>query len=171
MNTNAVIDVAIGLILMYLVLSLACTSINEVISTLASMRANILRSALARIIDDKDLRGVFIDQGLVAGAKSDDNASPSYLSGETFALALLDSLNLDPKSPIPTTQDILTSAQALPPSNVRDLIVSNIATAQNNIDLLRTNLAKSFDRSRGLPFNIHTWKALPLTSLNLKQRH
>jgi hypothetical protein len=146
-NSNALIDVALGLILMYLVLGLVCTSINEAISTLAGMRAATLQNALARIIDDQGLRTVFNNHGLVAAAKSRDGAHPSYLSGETFALALLDSLNANPKSPIPTIQDILASAQALPASNVRDLIVSNIATAQDNLNVLRTNLAKSFDQA------------------------
>ena len=179
MNTNAILDIAIGLVLMYLVLSLVCTSINETVSTIAKLRAKNLRSSLKSIVDDPKLQGVFYAHGLIQGsfapsakptitptapaaaaadpaappgvttpvktAPIESKGHPAYLSGETFALALLDSLDASPKATVMSFSDIQQAAEALPPSNVRDLLVSNIALAGNKIDTLRTSLATSFD--------------------------
>jgi hypothetical protein len=66
MLQNAVIDVAIGLILMYLMLSLLCTAVNEYIATKLSIRATTLRDTLQKLIDDPKLRTYFYEHGLIA---------------------------------------------------------------------------------------------------------
>lgn len=145
MSATAMIDVTIGLILMYLVLSLVGTSINEFLATVAGMRAATLRKSLAKMVDNDALRQVFYGHGLIAGSSPKPEAHPSYLSGTTFALALLDSL--DPKKTLPGIADLQTTAESLPTSNVRDIVLANIATAKGDIDKLRTGLADSFDQA------------------------
>src|SRR5579871_5512488 len=102
MSFNAVIDMATGLVLMYLVLSLACTVINEFLATLTKLRASTLASALKQLIDVPVLRADFYNHGLIDGAnKTNSNAAlsflhgdhVSYLSGGSFAMALLGSLD------------------------------------------------------------------------------
>lgn len=73
MNLNAALDVITGLVLMYLVLSLFCTAINEIIAWVTSQRAKTLRSALQQLIDDPRLKALFYDHGLVDGAKVASN--------------------------------------------------------------------------------------------------
>jgi hypothetical protein len=146
MGMNALLDIAIGLVLMYLVLSVACTSINEIFTTLTAARANSLKQSLLKIIDVDTLRSTFYGHGLIDGTKTDDKSHPSYLSGSTFALALIDSL--DTTVSLPSVAAIETKVkQTLPASNVRDILLSNISMAAGNMDKLRTNLAMSFDRS------------------------
>ncbi len=139
MSATAMIDVTIGLILMYLVLSLVSTSINEFLATVAGMRAATLRKSLEKMVDNDTLRQVFYGHGLIAGSSPKPEAHPSYLSGTTFALALLDSL--DPKKTLPGIADLQATAEKLPVSNVRDIVLANIATARGDIDKLRTGLA------------------------------
>src|SRR5712692_1357765 len=67
MFQNAAIDVAIALILMYLMLSLLCTVINEFIATKLKLRANSLASALGKLLDNDTLRDAFYKHGLIAG--------------------------------------------------------------------------------------------------------
>ena len=67
---GTVLDVAIGLVLMYLMLSLVGTTVNEFIATLAGLRAKTLASALAQILDDKQLKESFYSSGLVASANA-----------------------------------------------------------------------------------------------------
>ena len=52
MINNVALDVAIGLILMYLMLSLLCTVINEFIATQLDLRAKSLAAALTSLLDD-----------------------------------------------------------------------------------------------------------------------
>jgi len=66
MFQNAAIDVAIGLILMYLVLSLLCTVVNEFIATKLKLRSSTLQDALQKLIDDPTLLTNFYSHGLIA---------------------------------------------------------------------------------------------------------
>jgi hypothetical protein len=66
MLQNAAIDVAIGLILMYLMLSLLCTVVNEYIATKLKLRASTLQDALQKLIDDPTLLTNFYSHGLIA---------------------------------------------------------------------------------------------------------
>jgi hypothetical protein len=84
--------------------------------------------SLVQILDNQTVRDEFNKHGLVLGSKAASSANPSYLSGSTFAMALMDSL-LDPTKPLTAFTDVETAVQALPPSNLRDLLVTNIATA------------------------------------------
>ncbi len=145
MSLNAILDITIGLMTMYLVLSLVCTSINEFIASLFKLRAANLRDALQNLINDPALRAKFSSHGLIAGAKKSQAADPSYISGPTFALALLDSLT--PAGQVTAFADAKAAAEALPPSNARDVILANIALANGKMEDLRQGLAKSFDRA------------------------
>jgi outer membrane murein-binding lipoprotein Lpp len=145
MGTNALIDIAIGLILMYLVLSLICTSINEFIATLFKMRAATLRMSLETILDDETVRGIFDEHGLVVGSKANVKTNPSYLSGSIFAMALMDSV-VSPKKPMREFSQVENAARSLRPGNLRDLLTTNLATANQDLDQLRTGLATSFDQ-------------------------
>jgi hypothetical protein len=68
MFQNAIIDVAIGLILMYLMLSLLCTVVNEYISTKLNLRSRTLRDALQKLIDDPTLLKNFYEHGLITSS-------------------------------------------------------------------------------------------------------
>lgn len=56
MGMNTVIDVAVGLILMYLLLSLVCTIVNEFIGTFLGWRARNLKNSIDRLADDEGFR-------------------------------------------------------------------------------------------------------------------
>jgi hypothetical protein len=66
MIQNTALDVAIGLILIYLMLSLLCTAINEHIASALKLRAHSLKLALEHIIDDVDIRERFYSHGMIA---------------------------------------------------------------------------------------------------------
>jgi hypothetical protein len=121
MGLSGFVDIAIGLVLMYLVLSLICTTVNELIATGLKWRAKSLSKSITQLIDNEELRKAFYNSGLISNAKTasrggapapdapegaapakgaetgaagkpKDTAHPSYLDGKTFALALFDSL-------------------------------------------------------------------------------
>src|SRR5437867_3946405 len=86
MFQNAALDVAIGLILMYLMLGLLCTVINEFIATKLRLRAKSLASALERLLDNPKLRAEFYKHGLIAGART------AVTTGSQSTLAAIGSL-------------------------------------------------------------------------------
>lgn len=147
MPSNAIIDISIGLILMFLVLSLICTITNEFVANIVSLRARTLRDGITRLVDDDRLRTAFLDHGLIASANesSASRLGPSYLSGRTVALALLDSLNTG--TAVPAIQDIVTAIGQLPESNVKDALQTAATAAQGDINKLRAGVASWFDDS------------------------
>jgi hypothetical protein len=145
MFQNAILDVTIGLIFMYLVLSLLCTVVNEYIATWFKLRATTLKNGLAKLIDDTALKSTFDNHGVISGAKKaagDDH--PSYLSSKDFVTAIIDSL--DPKNPVPGLAEIQAGINKLSVnSDFRDVLIANLTAAEGDINKFRQNLATWFD--------------------------
>lgn len=106
---SAAIDAAIGLMLVYLTLSLVCTGINEAIAGLFRLRARNLYREVSRVLGDEAIRNAFWANGLIRGlsrgegfglstnppapvARVTPGKAPSYLENKDFALALIASL-------------------------------------------------------------------------------
>jgi hypothetical protein len=143
MSYNAALDIAIGLVLMYLVLSLMGTVVNEYIATLLKLRATTLRDALKQILDNGALHADFYNHGLIASANAATGDHVSYLSGQTFAMALLGSL--DQTQALPNFAQIKSAVQNMPDCNIRDVLLAHITLANNDLTTLRDGLATYFD--------------------------
>lgn len=144
MSVNAMVDVALGLILMYLVLSLVCTAVNEFIAGVFKLRAAKLRQGITKLIDNDQLLAAFNGHGLVAGTRAAlKGRDPSYISGRTFAAALLDSL--DPDKPLLSLEDVRKAAERLPSSNIKDAILGAFTERVQTLEGLRDNVAAWFD--------------------------
>ena len=144
MGGNAILDIAIGLVLMYLVLSLIGTVINEFVATLASIRASTLKTAIPKILDDKQVLKDFYESCLIKSINSvaaGDHAS--YIPGQTFAMAVLGSL--DTTKPIPGFEDVKSAIQNLPDSKIRGVLLAQVARANGSLDNLRSGIAAYFD--------------------------
>lgn len=152
MDPNGLLDVGIGLVLLYLSLSVFCTVINEHLSTIFSLRAKSLKAGIGQLIDDPVLRREFYDHGMIAGARGVSVARnptakdhPSYLAGDVFAMALLGSI--DPTKPLPGFEDIKDSIKHLPDSNIRDALLAQVVASEGTLTELRAGLATWFDQS------------------------
>jgi hypothetical protein len=96
--SNAV-DMVIGLMLIYLLLSVICTSLNELIAGLVRLRARVLHAEIRRMVDDERVLQAFWKTGLMRSLSRPTprdqiapGEAPSYLAPGNFALALLDAL-------------------------------------------------------------------------------
>ena len=119
LNTT-VLDVAIGLVFVYLLLSLVCTALLEIIAALFNLRARNLEDGIRSLFSDgfgpgnKAFVEQIYDHGLIAGLyrnpavdliktdigsfekptqKAAKKKLPSYIPSRTFALSLIDILN------------------------------------------------------------------------------
>lgn len=93
MLDHPVVDVALGLILLYSMLSLVASVVKEWVSTLLSLRAKNLRKGIGTLIGDdyaQRLYGHPLVNTLAKGKKK-----PSYIGSDTFASALVDLLAQD----------------------------------------------------------------------------
>ncbi len=166
MFQNAALDVGIGLALMYLVLSLVCTVVNEYIASKLKLRAKSLASGLTQLLDDGSVRAAFYGHGLVAGVtKAVKQAAPlmqspakttpltvkdhpSYIATDTFVLALVGSLvSPTASSPIPGLTDVQAAIGKLPDSNMKSSLQASLIAAQGDFDKFRLSVAAWFDNS------------------------
>src|SRR5262245_24388714 len=98
---SSILEVAIGVIFIYLLLSLLCTAINEGIASLINKRGKNLFEGIKNLLNDPMFTGMaqqLYTHGLVNGISQNatnpekPNRLPSYMSANTFALALIDIL-------------------------------------------------------------------------------
>ena len=93
-----ILDVAIGLIFIYLLLSLVVSAANEVLASLLRWRANMLWKGIETLIGDADTTAKLYSHPLIDAFRrqslfgKDKKQKPSYLPAREFVLALLDTL-------------------------------------------------------------------------------
>lgn len=161
MLANSFIDVAIGVVLMYLVLSVVCMAINEALATVFKWRAKTLAAGLRALVDDPKVYDLLFNHGLLAGpaAVAQQRAipdflarllswlhdpGPSYIDPRNFAAALLDCL--DPDKPVPGVAEVKRAAADLQaPSNIKDVLLAVTTRAGDDVAKARDGLARWFD--------------------------
>ena len=101
---STILEVAIGMFLVYLLVSLVLTALTEVIAALARLRARTLWDGLQNLVDGPDaentedwVKSLYdhpliqgLSPGNAQGKKAGRSTGPSYIPSRTFTLALLD---------------------------------------------------------------------------------
>jgi len=96
---SSILEVAIGMIFVYLFLGIICSGINEGIASLINKRGKNLFEGVKNLLNDPKFTGLaqqLYTHGLVDGLSQEaanpakPNRLPSYIPSNTFALALLD---------------------------------------------------------------------------------
>lgn len=99
MSALHMLDVAIGLIVVFLLVSLICSATAELIESVLKQRSSNLFRGLKELLQDQEATGIlkqFYEHPLIAGLYRDKFDAtkpknlPSYIPARTFALALLD---------------------------------------------------------------------------------
>jgi hypothetical protein len=179
MLSTTVLDVAIGLIFVYLLLSLICTALLEVIAAVFSLRAKNLEAGIRSLFSDgfgpgdKAFVEQIYDHGLVAGlyrnpavdlvpkqgggyqkpTQSGQRKLPSYIPSRTFALALIDILNSQHAEGDAMASSVKQTLTALPDSKAKQALLSLVADAGGKADNLGQNFEvwynSAMDRASG----------------------
>jgi hypothetical protein len=99
MSGLEMLDVVIGLVFVYLLLSLVCSAVSELIETVLKYRASDLERSMRELFNDEDGTGLtkqFYEHPLIYGLfRGEYNPKktrnlPSYISARDFALTLMD---------------------------------------------------------------------------------
>ncbi len=149
---STTLDVAIGLIFVYLLLAIICTTTNEWIAGLLNTRANTLRNAIRQLLDGQAgqpqptqvnwFLHQFYEHPLIAGMRRQDkkDAHPAYISARTFATTVMD-IATRHKPGVIEFADLQAGIDALPDGDVKKALLSliqnsnqNLAQAQKNIE-------------------------------------
>lgn len=146
----AALDVAIGLIFVYLVLSLICSALNETISSVFSWRAKFLREGIANLLDPDDrangeklmkqLYGHPLVNALIRPVSRRGRARyPSYIPAQTFVAALLD---IDVRG---TTRELESTIAALPSPQAQKALTALMRSAQGDVQAFQRGAERWFD--------------------------
>lgn len=96
---SQLLDIAIGIVFLYLLLSLICSGINEILLSVLNMRGRDLARGLRELLNDERGDGMVkavYDHGLIYGLYKGDYKPghaanlPSYIPARSFALAIMD---------------------------------------------------------------------------------
>ncbi|MGH7620577.1 MAG: hypothetical protein ACREPM_25465, partial [Gemmatimonadaceae bacterium] len=141
MSGSTIIDIAIGLVLIYLVFSLLCTAVNEWIARLLALRATGLYHGVTQLLGT-ELAGRFHDHVLIDVLKPDkapvlrrrgatDGSParyPSYISAQTFAQTIMD-LTTQTTSPGMPGVAVRSALLPVPASVTRKALIAGGAAA------------------------------------------
>lgn len=155
---STILDVAIGMVFVYLLLSLVCSAANEIIEAFLKGRASHLEAGIRNLLGNKGLAEKVYSHDLVRGLLAKKKRKPSYVPSRTFALALLNTLFPDGVPPVvgqtggPATNPLagIRETVAKLPANdaaapIQNAILALIDDAQGNIVQLRTNIETWYD--------------------------
>ena len=90
MLDHPIIDIALGLILFFVVLSLVTSTVQEWIATLCGLRAKNLRAGLQKLLGPEYATRLY-DHPLIKNLAK-ENKLPSYIAPDTMSTVLLELL-------------------------------------------------------------------------------
>jgi hypothetical protein len=144
-----IVDVFIGLILVYLLLGMIATSLQEALAAWLNLRGECLRSGLKTLLAHGAAGSMGIDwlysrvssHSLIQPSGTDRH--PSYVAASNFATALVDGLRDGSQSPL--FSQVEASVAKLPPGSAKQALTALLVRAGGDLDLLQTSIEKWFD--------------------------
>ena len=154
---SSIIDIAIGMIFVYLLLSLVCSAANELIERYSRKRGHDLEKGIVEMLRSPDLvKGLYehpIVYSLFAKPYQTGGKNlPSYIPARNFALALMDiaapggatgAMALTSTSPVPVDFEKLKadiSNNTVLPAQIRQALTMFIDASGNNTAKVRDNI-------------------------------
>jgi hypothetical protein len=146
MFVSQVLEVVIGLTLIYLVLSIGCSGIKEIIAAMFSLRAKTLEKGVRSMLKNgpNDYAALLFGHPLIQ-ATAPEGQKPSYISARMFASALFDVVApSDPAQPR-TIQSLRAGVSQIPDAKLRATLLNMIDSAGGDVDAARLKVEHWFD--------------------------
>lgn len=146
-----ILDVAIGMVFIFLSLSLLCSGLQEVLAKILNLRSENLKEGIDNLLSDpnvQDLSAKLYAHPLIKKLGRRD-AAPSYIPAREFSLALVDVLKTgaapeDGDSPF---KAVAGSISNLPDGELKTALSALVDDAEGSIGDVRKNLEDWFDDS------------------------
>jgi len=150
---SPVLEVGIGLVFVYMLLSLLCTTLNEwLLSYILRLRPRLLDRALDnllsnQVVADGNLRELFDRHPLIAKTTTcGGQRAGSYLSAAIFATAILDLVTPRVQGVINFT-DVEGGVKEMPEGDIKKTLVALMADTNSELKNLRRNVEDWFDEA------------------------
>lgn len=144
---SQVLEVVIGLTLIYLVLSIGCSGIKEVIAALFSLRAKTLEKGVRNMLKNgqNDYTAQLFAHPLIQATAPGEGQKPSYISARMFAAALFDIVAPASATQPRTIESLRASVTQIPDAKLRTTLLNMIDSAGGDIDAARLKVEHWFD--------------------------
>lgn len=158
---SEILDVAIGLVFVYFLLSLLCLTITELLARVFAMRASTLEQALRNLLSEQgsSLVEEFYNHPLIKKLALQDaghgigqgNGKPSYISASAFSLVVLDLITKQRgAAPAPqTVEEVRTAVAASGYQELGKLLLSVIGYDTADLEQARKNIEQYYDELMG----------------------
>jgi hypothetical protein len=149
---STVLDVAIGLIFIYLLLAIICTTVNEWISGMFKVRSKMLADAIEQLLDHQPGSGdpakQFLDQfrghPLISGMLTPKDVGPSYLASRTFATTVMDIATIKKQGAL-SFANLDQGLRDMPDGDVKTALLALIQNTDNDLKTAQENIEQWFD--------------------------
>jgi len=141
---STILDVAIGLIFVYFLLSMITSHINELLSQIFAWRSKDLEDGIRMMLGDPELANKVWNHPMIRSLSVRSGRNPSYIPPNTFALALFDALVPANQNPNVVT-NLRAQAMKLPDTSARNVIISLMDRANGDMVQTRANIEGWFN--------------------------
>lgn len=145
MSFGPIVDVAIGLILVFLLMGLIVSAFQEILATVVKKRGRMLYQSIADLLSngdgDTELFQKVYGHGLIQGAAATDK--PSYVPARNFTLALIDTITEGSNAPV--FSEIERKITGLPDGCLKQTLRTFVRHAAGDLDVLKADLAQWYD--------------------------
>ncbi len=164
MTSFPILDLVLGMIFIYFLLSIISNAIIEMAMQYTRARAEVLEKWLKSVLDENgsELSKLIMNHTAVKVLSKVDK-SPSYIGAKNFTTALLDKITKDPNSPNSLVSDLATmekniAASKMLPKEMQSMLLLYASEAKTNfaaisvktkgeIDLFREKIESWYDAS------------------------
>ncbi len=147
---SQVLDVIIGLVFVYLLLSIICTAASEMIAALFALRSKNLEKGIATLFADsktKNLDTLFFQHPLIKSLYR-GRRKPSYIPSNFFSLAFLDGIAPFRDEAATTLSDISAAVNSLPDdSELKRLLLIFLHQAAGDFAKFKALIENWFDNA------------------------
>jgi hypothetical protein len=141
---STIVEVGIGLVFIYFLISVICTNVNDLISRLVGWRSKDLEAGIRSMLGDPELMDKVWNHSLVRGMAGKQGKAPTHIPSNTFAVVLFDAMV--PELGQPTgLESIRNAAIRMPDNPARQAIINILDTANGDLQQARVNAQNWFD--------------------------
>jgi hypothetical protein len=143
---SQILEVVVGLTMIFLVLSIGCSGFKEVIANAFSLRSKTLAQAIRNMLvnGNRDLAAELLQHPLITRTAK-PGEKPSYISARSFSQALFDLLAPAGGAQPRTIQDLRDGISKLPEDKLRRTLLGLIDSSQGTLDAARDKIERWFD--------------------------
>ena len=143
---SQVLEVMIGLLLIYLSLSVACSGIKEVLAAIFDLRSKTLEKAIRTMLHDANgtVTQQIFNYPVIAGT-APEGKKPSYISARNFALALCEVLAPADAGQARTVQQLKAGIANIPSAKLQKTLTGLVDAAQGDGAAAQKRIEDWFD--------------------------